>query len=227
VEELHALLAEADVGPPYVLVGHSMGGVYARLYANAYPEEVVGMVLVDSGHGEEDLRFPEAVVKLRNRGYGTMAFSLRLLKALNAIGLPLLPSGKAEGGWPSPIPEAVRETYLGVIFSDTRHFEAASQETASIGASFAAARSASATDLGDMPLVVLSLPNPAADLGKLVSAEDAEQFRVVSDQLQNELAALSSNGRRVNVADSGHYIQIDQPEAVVSAVRSVIEDAGR
>ena len=50
VEELRALLAARGVAPPYVLVGHSFGGTYMELFAKAHPEEVVGLVLVDSRH---------------------------------------------------------------------------------------------------------------------------------------------------------------------------------
>ncbi|HET9661657.1 MAG TPA: alpha/beta hydrolase [Thermomicrobiales bacterium] len=50
VAELHNLLEAADVPGPYVLVGHSLGGLYARLYAMTYPDEVVGLVLVDATH---------------------------------------------------------------------------------------------------------------------------------------------------------------------------------
>lgn len=52
-EDLHALLANAKVAGPYVLVGHSLGGILARLYASYYPAEVAGMVLVDSAHEDE------------------------------------------------------------------------------------------------------------------------------------------------------------------------------
>lgn len=52
-EDLHALLANAKIPGPYVLVGHSLGGMLARLYASYYPAEVVGMVLVDSAHEDE------------------------------------------------------------------------------------------------------------------------------------------------------------------------------
>lgn len=50
VADLHALLQTADVPPPYVLVGHSYGGQNMRLFATTYPDEVVGMVLVDALH---------------------------------------------------------------------------------------------------------------------------------------------------------------------------------
>jgi pimeloyl-ACP methyl ester carboxylesterase len=52
-EDLHALLSNAKVPGPYVLVGHSLGGILARLYASYYPAEVAGMVLVDSAHEDE------------------------------------------------------------------------------------------------------------------------------------------------------------------------------
>jgi pimeloyl-ACP methyl ester carboxylesterase len=58
VRELHALLAGARVDGPYVLVGHSFGGRIARVYAKAYPREVVGMVLIDPGTMDDDPRFP-------------------------------------------------------------------------------------------------------------------------------------------------------------------------
>lgn len=53
VEDLHTLLVTARIGPPYVLVGHSLGGMNARLYATKYSHDVVGMVLVDSTHEDE------------------------------------------------------------------------------------------------------------------------------------------------------------------------------
>ena len=61
VDDLHALLGAADVPGPYVLVGHSSGGLVARLYASEYPDEVVGMVLLDSTHEDVWLRFQEAL----------------------------------------------------------------------------------------------------------------------------------------------------------------------
>ena len=61
VADLHALLVAAKVPGPYVLVGHSIGGLFARLYAHTYPDEVAGLVLVDSSHEEQNARL-EALV---------------------------------------------------------------------------------------------------------------------------------------------------------------------
>jgi pimeloyl-ACP methyl ester carboxylesterase len=51
VRDLHALLTNARIRPPYIMVGHSLGGMNVRLYASQYPKDVIGMVLVDSAHG--------------------------------------------------------------------------------------------------------------------------------------------------------------------------------
>ncbi len=61
VGDLHAVLAAAGVPGPYVLVGHSIGGLFVRLYASAYPDDVAALVLVDSSHEDQDVRL-EAIV---------------------------------------------------------------------------------------------------------------------------------------------------------------------
>ena len=119
---LHALLGKVGVDPPLVLVGHSMGGLYARLYEQAYPGEAVGMVLVDSVGG-------------------------------------------------SPVP------------------------------------------LGDRPLVVLAAG------GSREGAADPWT------EDQRQLAGLSSNSTFVGAAKSGHFIERDQPDLVVEAIRQVVRAA--
>jgi pimeloyl-ACP methyl ester carboxylesterase len=61
VKELHTLLNKAGIEGPYVLVGHSMGGIYARLFADRYPKDVVGLVLVDSAHIDQFWRDAEVL----------------------------------------------------------------------------------------------------------------------------------------------------------------------
>ncbi|HXF07373.1 MAG TPA: alpha/beta fold hydrolase [Candidatus Acidoferrales bacterium] len=53
VDELRALLQSRGLRPPYVLVGHSLGGLYMQLFARRYPDEVSALVLVDSTHPEQ------------------------------------------------------------------------------------------------------------------------------------------------------------------------------
>lgn len=61
VDDLRALLAATEIPPPYVLVGHSMGGMAMRLFANLYPEEVVGLVAIDSTHEDVYVEFAKAL----------------------------------------------------------------------------------------------------------------------------------------------------------------------
>src|SRR5262249_44822905 len=57
VEDLNTLLTKAGVAPPYVLVGHSAGGLIVRLYAHRYAEKVTGLVLIDTAHEDQFVRF--------------------------------------------------------------------------------------------------------------------------------------------------------------------------
>lgn len=64
VADLHTLLAEAHLHPPYILVGHSIGGIYIRAFTSRFPSEVAGLVFVDSSHEEQRWRQQE-ITKLK------------------------------------------------------------------------------------------------------------------------------------------------------------------
>jgi pimeloyl-ACP methyl ester carboxylesterase len=64
--ELHTLLERAAIAGPYVLVGHSLGGMYVRVYAAQYPDEVVGLVLVDASHPDQLTRAPATKAEQEN-----------------------------------------------------------------------------------------------------------------------------------------------------------------
>jgi len=227
VHELHTLLAQAGVEPPYVLVGHSIGGLYVRLYAHEYPEQVTGMVLVDSTHEDQYTRMPEAIVKMQNMSNKVAPLVFGLLQALNSIGLLAPLAERKSGMWPMPIPPEARAAYLSVVYSGTRHLETAGKETLRLQESIAAVRDRQMGSLGDIPLTVISAGQPAISAGHGISAADAERMKAVQDDLHAELAALSTRGKRVIAQESGHYVQVSQPEVVVDAIREVVEAARR
>lgn len=88
---------------------------------------------------------------------------------------------------------------------------------------FAEVREKHITTLGDLPLVVLSTSEPEIPESFGLSVEEVDQVRAVWDEMQAELAALSSRGERVIAQGSSHYIQFDQPELVIEAIRNVLE----
>ena len=104
VAELHTLLQRAGIQPPYIMVGHSIGGMYARLYAHEYPEQVAGMVMVDAAHEGQDLRFPASLQKKSQQSRRMMALALRLLEGLSSSGLLALLAARGRLSWPTPIP---------------------------------------------------------------------------------------------------------------------------
>jgi pimeloyl-ACP methyl ester carboxylesterase len=227
VEELHALLTNAGIEGPYVLVGHSIGGLYVRLYAHEYPDELVGMVLVDASHEEQLLRYPEAYRQAVVENLQQFVSACRLPKLLNSIGLLAMSPENYPDEYLPPLPEATKEVLKGVILSDTRYFETVAEEYTSIEESLAQVRAAQIGSLGDIPLVVLTrgLSTDPDLLG--LSDEEAQQGEAVWDELQAELAALSSNGKQVIAEESGHQVQLDQPELVIDAISDVVEAVGR
>lgn len=203
--ELHELLQVAAVPSPYVLVGHSMGGYDVRLFAHLYRNEVSGMVLVDASHPEQQKRLPPAVNDLDAGWLREQEF----LEFTMPFGLPRL---------------------LGFCGADAEvratqcNFHSAREAVAELKASSASAAQTAATgSLGDLPLAVLSRgpDNPQPDLpDDLVKPANQAWQR-----MQEELAHLSTRGTRVIANNSGHYIQMDRPDLVIAAVRSVVDEA--
>lgn len=203
--ELHSLLTVADVAPPYVLVGHSMGGFNVRLYASLYRNEVAGMVLVDASHPDQENRFPPELKDME----GSWLREAEFLEYTMPFGIPRLlglcdddpVQRAAECNWHS-----ARE---GV--AELKTFTESAAQTATTGT------------LDDLPLAVLSHDpdKAAAD----IPPDLAKPTNQAWEKMQEELAHLSARGTHTIAKNSSHYIQMDRPDVVVDAVRSVVEQA--
>jgi pimeloyl-ACP methyl ester carboxylesterase len=222
-EELEALLTGAGEEPPYVLVGHSMGGLYARYYAYEHPEKVAGMVLEDGQNEEQNQRLPEALTKANEQA----TQMLRVPQLLSSIGL----LARYPTSYPSlfliPLAPGTKETYLALQAMNPQFFATAIEETAAEEESCAAMRSVQDHSLGDMPLIVVSASEFADAAVLNLSAEERAQAMAVWAELQAELVALSSSGKQVIAEGAEHFIHLDRPELVIDAIREVVEAVQR
>jgi pimeloyl-ACP methyl ester carboxylesterase len=211
VEELHTLLGNAGVRGPYVLVGHSFGGTNMQVYASQYPDEVAGMVLVDSALEDE-----KAVALTQS-----LQPSPLLMKIYAAIGLTRLPY--TLGGEPSGLTSPELEDEQAAISSHRKHIFAVADETASLGESFDQNRT-DPMSLGDKPLMVLTAGSVQLK-GTGLSQEQANLIDKLHSESQAALTRRSENAKQIIVEDSGHYIQVEQPALVTDAIRQVVEAA--
>jgi pimeloyl-ACP methyl ester carboxylesterase len=226
-DELHVLLARASIPPPYVLVGHSYGGLVVRIFTHRHRADVAGLVLVDPAHPEDWVKpAPKEQIKI-DRGValcrqGSRAARLGVARVVSAlVGIGALAPARALVGligrgalsredegilapiWRLP-PEARRP--LRGFWSQEKFFDALGSQIASIAESAAATLEADAGGYGDLPLVTISSTNPG-------------QYRL---RQQEALARLSTRGRHIIAKNSGHWIPLDEPQTVIDAIKQLI-----
>ena len=233
VDDLHRLLTAAAIKPPYVLVGASYGGLNVRLYADTYPEEVVGMVLVDSTSEdwkEEELKLdPRHLTGEQARAQNFTSDWRSRRDCVRAAS-----TGFVEGtelykqcvGEPNPtVSKAINDAELKAHQS-VGHQQALLSEEESIFFTSADEVRAARRWYGAMPLIVLT-SEPVAK----PRANETPEFRAALNRLHavlaDQMAALSTRGVLRPVPNSTHEIQLSQPDAVNSAILEVLGEASQ
>jgi pimeloyl-ACP methyl ester carboxylesterase len=185
VADLRTLLELQDMPGPYVLVGHSFGGLLMRLFTHRYRNEVKALILVDSLHASQ-------------------------FDVFGPLFPPPAPSESREltgmrrfwtGGWRSP--DSTTENI---------DFMASLQADRAIGS------------LGDVPITVLTAGTFVNS--KLIPAQFAAELQQRWEDLQRSFLALSSHSEQSFIRDSGHFMQRDNPEAIIRAIEAVLPLTG-
>lgn len=189
--DLHELLEKAPIDGPYILVGHSMGGMLVRLFADQYPQDVVGLVLVDSAH-------PDMGERLLANLPPQAAGESKTLKAWRHYGT-----------WISSSDGRAKADVEGV---DMQTSNAQVKEVAS---------------LGNLPLVVITrspsnlvLAEQMPPLPEEINARLLQMWQ----NMQVELARLSTNSTQVIADHAGHNIQKEEPHLVVDAILKLVNE---
>jgi pimeloyl-ACP methyl ester carboxylesterase len=203
--ELRVALERAHIEPTYVLAGHSYGGLVVRMFADLYPDTVVGLVLVDASHPDQWAYIPAS------KGGQTVAIGNRVTALLARFGIMRLFHLKESfiAGLP-PREYAEMRAYLS-----TPDGWSAGADGLIAWRDLSQQQVNATCSLGDLPLFVLSVT-------------EQDRYADVLTALQAELPALSSNSQHITVQGATHYtlVSIQEYAAVVSnAILRVVEAA--
>jgi len=235
--ELHTLLKTAGIKSPYVLVGHSLGGLLTRVYADEYPSEVAGIVLIDSTHEDSTLFLQGKPVRMREIARQVIVPPVQTMKTsppkpatqeaidqfqseLKKAGPPkigapfdkLPPSNQAMRVWALSRPPRVSGSQ-GFLAEEFREMYLA--------------RAKQPFPLGDRPLIVLL---PKFQYGQPLGDISPEEWKRISDEKRQqklEFTNLSRNSKLIIAENSGHHIQLDEPKIAVDAIREVVDAVRR
>jgi pimeloyl-ACP methyl ester carboxylesterase len=196
--ELHTLLQNANIPGPYVMVGHSLGGYPTRVFVHDYATEVAGVVLIESMNSKQSTQ-PSQDVQSQSASKSE-PFSFQAVLARFGIIRLLV---KLPGIAPS-VPDSEAAYYPRYI----RPQSLQTTDNESQGMPASGAEASAVKSFGDLPLIVLT--------AKLNSNSDWLEQQV-------ELLQLSSNSQQLFAENSGHNIQVEEPDAAIAAITQMVQ----
>jgi pimeloyl-ACP methyl ester carboxylesterase len=212
--DLHATLAAAGEKGPFVLVGESLGGPYSSLFTGLYGDEVAGLVYVDASHPDQIARTRPVLGKELADGKGLIQGAGKWVSWTGAPRLVAMQARSGRSPEMAAIPQQARDTALAYFPKSLGPMVAEREAMPKTLQEAGAYRT-----LGARPVVVLTHGKPMADMPKA----QGEAFDRIWLDMQKDMATWSSRGVQRTVADAGHNIPIDDPDAVIAAIRDVVE----
>lgn len=216
--ELRALLGSLNLQPPYVLVGHSLGGLLTRCYAGFYPDEVAGVILVDSSHEHQHGNSPDLDKNLNQASKG-----VRLQKFINRLGLGKQLTKLSLGEAAKLLPSEDLDTFISVA-SQPKHQEAMLAEFSQHRCYFGLETQVPRT-LGDIPLIVITAGKSVSGQRK-VGGVSGDEVNTRHQRLQKQLVTLSSRSEQIVIPEATHLSILTHPDhvgQVVAAIQRVVE----
>ncbi len=214
-DELRSLLHEAGVPAPYLLVGHSLGGAYARRYAQRFPDEVAGLLLLEPTHEDFEDYLPKQTTLEQLRGVLAI---LRLLLHYKTFYRGMF--GRMFASWPQEVREPLIDWHLRSLTKTLQEFPASDRT----GKGRLSTELRNGGNTPDVPLIVLC----ALGIDPFMAAIMPESYlRKMNDGqrvLYRALAASVPRGEYREVENAGHdTIHTDRPDAVMRAIRDLID----
>ena len=218
VTELNALLIQANINPPYLLVGNSFGSYNMRLYADRYPEQVIGLVLTDGLHESGMLAMPIAIKALKLlflSGFmmATIGSMLGIVRVLKDLGMFELLKPELRKFPPDQL-RAVKRS-----FCRPKHWITMARELWSLDKS--GRQMPMGSHLKGLPIVNIKSASffKQAPWTILIPLKAVNQLR---DRMHQKLQQLSTPSVQIKASNSGHFIWIDEPILITQAIAQVL-----
>lgn len=218
VEDLRKLVERLQLARPFILVGHSLGGFYARLYAERYPEDVAALVLIDASH-EDEIRGNFPIPHLKRQKLSVRLYGL----AKRAAKIGLLPWFAKRrwipgfGKFVAKLPQDSQDAMWERVFSANSMEAAESEYDCFVGETGSVPHSRFAR----LPLAVVKagvyLP------GRTRKATFRQQVERTLYDTAVKMQHLSEAGRLIEAGGSGHHVQVDKPGTVIGIVKRLLE----
>ena len=219
VQELDKLLTQAQIEPPYILIGDSFGSYNVRLYAHLFPEKVVGLVLTDGLHDKGMLKMSPALKALKLFFISGFLMSiigsiLGIIRVLRVLGVFELLKPELRRFSPDSCHRVKRS------FCRAKHWMTMSREMFNLDQS--ARQVSEAKNFGNLPIVSIkanSFFKPSL-WTRFIPLKSANQLR---EEMHLELGKLSGDFLQIQADKSSHFVWMDQPDVIIDAVRILLD----